>query len=81
MTEADRLRAELDSAIADVLATHGTGTQMATRWVSVVEVIDGNGQRWLWSFPSPGLMRWDVLGLLDYAHQLQNAATVNEESA
>lgn len=43
---------------------------MVQRFVLVVETIDED-DRWLSAFTSPGLKRWDSIGMLDYAASLE----------
>lgn len=70
----------LHGAIADTLTTHD-GPQMVTRWVAVIETVGIDGERYLWSLQSKGLMHYDALGLHTYATQVEQAATVHEEGA
>lgn len=71
MTEPDgeAIEREIGKAIADVLARHEGG--FVTRWLAVVEVIDGDGDRGLWTTTSEDLTAWDTCGLLTHALHMQ----------
>jgi hypothetical protein len=53
----------LDEAIRSTVADG----EMVIRWFSIVEVMDTNGDRGMWTLGSPNSEPWDVLGMLNYA--------------
>lgn len=57
----EELEQVIDRAISDALGSTG---QMVTRWLAVVEVVDEDGDRGLWTFAAAGTKRWDTLGML-----------------
>lgn len=59
------IRDELNSVISAVLAKHETS--MVGNWIALVETIDENGERGLWSFASDGAKPWDTVGMMSYA--------------
>lgn len=56
-------------AVSDLLQRLDPGS-MVTRFVAVVEVVSGDGERSLWVFNAPDAKPWDTLGLLTYASGL-----------
>ena len=44
---------------------------LITKWVTVAEVVETNGERGLRLEASDGMPTWDVLGLLGFATQVQ----------
>ncbi len=66
------VEADLGVAIADVLSRHEKS--MTTRWVALVEVLDEDGRRGLWTFTSEDVTAWDAAGLLTHGLHLQQAA-------
>ena len=65
----DRLAAALDSAVAD-------SGEMITKWCAMVESIDANGERGLWTLTSADTYAWDVLGMLTYGMQMESLLDV-----
>lgn len=57
-------------ALAAALATHGGGA-LLTRFIAIVETIEPDGTRALWTLPAPGMMQWDSVGLLEYARRVE----------
>jgi hypothetical protein len=72
----DEVQAAIDRAISGVLADE---SHMVNRWLAVVETVDPEGDRGIWTFTSDGMMRWDTLGLLDYARMLEETDQHNGE--
>lgn len=72
--DGDQLRTELGHAIAAVLGRHEQS--MTTKWLALVETIDDEGQRGLWTFGSEGIRAWDSIGLLAYAYEVEKADIV-----
>lgn len=61
----DAVAADIDKAIADVLAKHETG--FTTKWVALIETVDGDGAYGLWTLGSDDTPQWDVKGMLYHA--------------
>ncbi len=76
MTEPDgeAIASEIGGAIADVLARHEGG--FVTRWVALVEAVNGAGERGLWTTTSDDMTAWDTCGLLTHALHMQQAQTI-----
>lgn len=68
------IRSRVESAMADAFRE---SDEMVTRWVVLVEVIDTNGERGLWTLAPDDATAWDTLGMLTYATQLEQAALGN----
>lgn len=66
---------DLGQAVAEVLSKHG---QMATRWVVLVEVIEGDGNRGLWIEAPEDMRQWETLGLLEFARAHECAKMTND---
>lgn len=74
MTDGPGIEAALADAIADVLARHERS--MTTKWVTLIETLDENGGRGLWTFTSEGATAWDTLGLLTFAVQMEQTKAI-----
>lgn len=61
---------KLDHAIKDTL----DAGEMVLRWIAVVEVMDVDGSKGLYSMVSPGLQAWEGLGMLRYMQAQQEFA-------
>jgi hypothetical protein len=72
--DGEAVERELGDAIASVLSRHEQS--ITTRWVALVETMNGDGQRGLWTFASDDVTEWDTIGLLTHGLHLQQAATV-----
>jgi hypothetical protein len=66
----------LDDAIRESLDEG----EMVMRWLTVVEVMDEDGDRVLYTLTSPSLQSWEGLGMLRYA-QAQQEFVVQAEAA
>lgn len=79
MTEPDgeAIEREIGHAISDVLSRHENG--FVTKWIALVETVDGDGQRGLWTATSDDLKAWDTCGLLTHALHLQQAQVITGE--
>jgi hypothetical protein len=64
----------IGSAIENVVADHEGG--FVTKWVALVESVDRDGARGLWTMTSPEVMAWDTVGLLTHGLHLQQLATL-----
>lgn len=76
MTEADeplgrQLERVIGEAIYNAVGQHEKA--MVTKWVALVESIDTDGARGVWTMTSDDVKSWDTLGLLQYGLALQNA--------
>jgi hypothetical protein len=56
----------------------GTKGWLVTNWVTLVEVIDDEGDSRMVPFTSGGLTRWAAKGLLQHALDIESAAVVAE---
>jgi hypothetical protein len=65
-------------AVSDLISKIDQGA-MATRFALLIEVVDAEGERGLWAISPDGQKAWDTLGLLQYAIQLEQAASVRDE--
>jgi hypothetical protein len=65
---------EIGEAISAVLARHDKS--MVIKWVALVEAMDGDGERALWTLTSDDLKAWDTVGLLQHGLHLQHAGTL-----
>jgi len=63
----DRLSAAISAVLAD---------SYVTRWVSLIEVIDEDGDRAVWTLHADDMRAWDTLGLLTFGTQIEQAALV-----
>lgn len=70
----EAIERDLNQAISDVLSRHEKS--MVTRWVAMVEIMDENGDRGIWTFTAPEATAWDTLGMLTYGIQMEQAAVV-----
>jgi hypothetical protein len=64
----------LFDALADVLSKADPGT-MAVKFCLVLEVIDRDGDRSLWTAAGPDVKAWDTVGMLQHALHIQMAQT------
>ena len=70
----DAVRYRLGEAISQALPD-----AYVTRWVSLVEVIDPDGERALWCLTPDEMRAWDTLGLLTFAVQMEQAGAVDRD--
>lgn len=76
MNETD-LDDTLDDHLSEVLS--GVG-EMVVKWVTIAEVVDDEGRRWLRTLTSPGAGTWDRMGLLGYALAEEQAIAASGQS-
>lgn len=57
-------QAQMEEAIG--AAIQGDG-DMVSKWVSIIEGINPDGERYLWILSDDDSMPWDRLGMLDFA--------------
>lgn len=74
MADADEvdIRDRVHGALCDALA----GKAMVTKWVALVEVIEADGDRAVWSLAADGMKPWEALGLLKFGEQIEAAETL-----
>lgn len=60
-------------AIENAVGQHERG--MALKWITLVESIDTDGDRGLWTMTSADIKAWDTVGMLQHALHLQQAQT------
>lgn len=68
----------MGNAIAQVMFEQD---EMVTRWISIVEIIDANGTKMLWTLAPQEMRAWDSLGLLNFAIQMEQSRSTNEGGA
>lgn len=73
MSQGEEVRQKMGEAISQALYDQD---QMVTRWVAVVEFVDADGVRMLWSLAPKDAKPWDSIGLLGFAVQLEQARTI-----
>lgn len=64
-------------SIEAVVSEHERG--FVTKWVALVESVDADGVRGLWTMTSEDVKAWDTVGLLQYGLHLQQAQIFNQE--
>jgi hypothetical protein len=72
----EEIRDRVGDSFSQALSGEG---EMVTRWVALVEVLDTDGQRAVYSLASSDAKAWDTLGLLTYGVQLEQAAAVRDD--
>jgi hypothetical protein len=74
------LRADVGAALAEVLSRHERS--MLTRWVVVAETVEAeDGTRGLWCLAPDDAKKWDTLGLLHHALDVERANTIADRIA
>lgn len=76
MSTDDEKRARVGDALSDILGEDG---EMVTRWLTIVETIDSDGERGMWSLVPDDTKPWDTLGMLNFAIQQEQAGAVHRE--
>jgi len=64
----------IGDAIQNAVGQHERG--FVTKWVALVESVDPDGQRGLWTMTSEDVKAWDTVGLLQHGLHLQQAQTL-----
>lgn len=59
--------------ISDAINKSVDPGEFVTQWVSIVEIIDADGDKGLYVFDSEDCAPWDALGLLEFALQKARA--------
>jgi hypothetical protein len=70
----DKIETELGAAIAEVLSRNETS--MVIKWTALIETMDGDGERGLWTFASDNNKAWDTVGMLQHALHIQHSQTL-----
>ena len=73
--DADAMSTAMHDAIARVVGAQESC--LVTLWAALIETIDQDGERGLWTLASPEMQAWDTLGILTYALQMEQARAVN----
>lgn len=70
MPDLDAVSGKVHSAIATAISEEKSA--MVTKWVALVEVIDEDGGKAMWSLSSDDLAMWDRLGMVEFHSRLIN---------
>lgn len=62
------VRDSLAASISEAVKDEG---DLVIKWVALIEVLDENGERCVWTIGNEGATSWDILGLLHHALSLQ----------
>ncbi len=73
-TVGEKIEAELHEQIQSIVA--GNEPSMVLKWVCLVETMDADGVRGLWTMTSPDVQAWDTAGLLQHGLHLQQMAVL-----
>lgn len=65
MADFDRAREEVHNAIFEII-NEEAGAAMVTKWVCLVEVVEEDGTKAMWSMGSEDLSIWDRIGMLEF---------------
>lgn len=75
MADFDEIRDGVGNALSQALAGE---SEMVTRWVAIIEVMDADGERAAYALAPEGAKTWDTLGLLTFGIQMEQAAALGE---
>jgi hypothetical protein len=70
----ERVNAAIEATVGEL--EHG----IVTKWVAIVETVNPDGERGLWTMTSNGVKAWDTVGLLQHGMHLQMRQTLNPDS-
>jgi hypothetical protein len=70
------LQDDMQTALQGVIAKREIS--LVTKWVVLIEIVDGNGDRALWTAASKDIMSWETKGLLQHALDVEAAGTAYE---
>lgn len=70
MASFEHIRDSVGNALAQAVAGE---SEMVTKWVALVEVLDADGERSAYVMAPDGAKPWDTLGLLTFAIQVEQA--------
>lgn len=76
MADNDAMREGIENALDQAMAKE---KEFVTKWTFLAETMDSKGKRGFWTFSQRGATPWDILGLLLYAFQLEQAQTIQDE--
>jgi hypothetical protein len=76
MSDLRSISESVGNALSEALAGE---SEMVTRWVALIEVMDANGERAAYSLAPVGSKSWDRLGLLTFAVHLEQASAVTSD--
>lgn len=65
------------SALAQAINDHDHA--MLIKYVALCEVIETSGERAMWILATDGMKPWESIGLIEYAHDLERAATNRDQ--
>ena len=68
------MRAAMDSAIRVTVGENERG--VVTKWVALIESVDPDGERGLWTLTSDGIKTWETCGMLQFGLHLEAAREV-----
>lgn len=68
----EEIERQISDAITAAVAEHEHG--FVSRWVSLVEIIDDQGERAILTLASEDLRAWDSIGLLEFGLANERAA-------
>lgn len=71
------LEQAIGAAVEAQVSQHERG--FVTKWVALVESVNADGERGLWTMTSDDVKAWDTCGLLVHALHLQQAQTLNAQ--
>lgn len=77
MSVGEDIEIAINSAIEQVIRDHEGGFTL--KWVALVETVDPDGERGVWTMTSADVKAWDTLGLLEYGKQKQNAQIIRND--
>lgn len=78
MRDPHDIETDLGGRVQQLMQAEGL---MVNRWFAAIEVINADGERWVFTATHPDSMRWDSLGLIEYAKAMELAAQVREDGA
>ena len=70
------MRDAMDTAIRATVTEHEHG--VVTKWVALVESVDPDGERGLWTLTSDGIKSWETSGMLQFGLNLEAARIVDD---
>lgn len=76
LTPDESVTTKLSAAISDVL---GTQSEMVTKWVVMIESMDEEGNRGVWTVTNEDAMPWDTLGIMMFGIQREQSRLVVDE--
>jgi hypothetical protein len=76
MEQGKEIQDKVQQALSEAINEADGG--MVLKWVTVAEILDGEGNRILGTFVSDEARRWDIFGLLEEVRMFQQAHMVAE---